>query len=226
MPDQLPSLLSAVVADGFNLQQWQAGSILGAMVGAALTKLMHNRLEAARAIFLEELRAGEVSLPPSQIDEGVAILCRYLRAAQEGTARRNLRLMAKVIAGQARLGNLWADEFLHDADMIASLRREEIILLATVHQIWASDWLKDKEEGEKVGAAFARASTQLSPSLFRDAEEMEATAASLTRTGLLVSVSLWGPIGYRPTPKLERLVSLAPLSEVLAQEEGGVEAAS
>jgi hypothetical protein len=220
MPDQLPSLLSAVVADGINLHQWQGGGILGAVAGAALANLMRRRLEAARSIFLDELRAGEVSLPPAQIDEGVAIVYRYFRAAQEGAARTNLPLMAKVVASQAHLGDLSADEFLHDADMIATLRRDEIILLATLYQVWTSDWLQEQEEGARPGAAFARARAQLTPSLFHEADEMEATAASLVRTGLLVSVSLYGAIGYRPTPKLRRLVSLAPLSEVLAQEEG------
>jgi len=41
--------------------------------------------------------------------------------------------MAKVIAGQAHRGNLLADEFLYHADMLASLRREGVLVLGTLY---------------------------------------------------------------------------------------------
>jgi len=218
MLDQLPSLLSAVVSDGFSFEQFQSGSVAGFAVSAVLSRLMHRRLEAAQSIFLEELRAGETSLPPAQIDDGVAIVYRYFRAAQEGAARINLRLMAKVIAGQARLSNLSADEFLSDADVIAALRRDEIILLATVHRGWTSDRIVQEPEDSRVTAPLRWAEAELVPSVFRDAEDLRATAASIVRTGLLVPLPSWDWTRYAPTPKLARLVSLASFEAALNQE--------
>ena len=218
MLEQVPTLLSAVVADVFALQQFLGGSVAGVAVGTAVYRLLQRRMEQAREIFLEELRRGETTLPPAQIDEAVAIVYRYSRAAQEGAARINLRLMAKAIAGQARLSNLSADEFLRDADVIASLRRDEIFLLAEMHRVWTSDWLKQTEEQKRLSALLQRVEQRLVPSLFRDADDLQATAAAIVRTGLLMTSPVWDGVAYRPTPKLERLVKLAPLDEVLAQE--------
>jgi hypothetical protein len=66
-------------------------------------------------------------------DDAAAFLLRYLRAAQEGAARLNLRLMARVVVGKAHAGEpLYADEFLRYADTLASLARNEVVLLGAL----------------------------------------------------------------------------------------------
>jgi hypothetical protein len=157
-------------------------------------------------------------LPPAQIDEGVAIVYRYLRAATEGPARLNLRLMAQVIAGKAHLSALSADEFLHEADMIASLRREEIMLLAKLHAAWHSDWLQENEPSVQFEAAMRWAAAELVPQVFGNREEVEATAGGIVRTGLLKVMPGIGSSTYAPTPLLDRLVTLAPLEAALERE--------
>lgn len=218
MLEQMPTLLSAVVADVFALHQLPGGSVAGIAVGTAVSRLLRRRVERAREIFLEELRHGETTLPPDQIDEGVAIVYRYFRAAQEGAARINLRLMAQAIAGRARLSNLSADEFLRDADMIASLRRDEIILLAEMHRVWTSDWFKQMPEEKRYDALRTGVEQRLVPSLFKNSHDLRTTAAAVVRTGLVMTSTLWDGGAYRPTSKMERFVELAPLDEALAQE--------
>jgi hypothetical protein len=61
-----------------------------------------------------------------------------MRAAREGTARLNLRLLAKAIAGKLRVGSLVADEFLQYAEALASLSRDEIIVIGTMYKMWAA----------------------------------------------------------------------------------------
>jgi hypothetical protein len=63
---------------------------------------------------------------------GSAIIAPVCRRRASGRKRVNLSLMAKVIAGQAHRGNLLADEFLYPADMLASLRREGVLVLGTL----------------------------------------------------------------------------------------------
>jgi hypothetical protein len=48
---------------------------------------------------------------------------KYLTAAREATARRNLRLMARIVRGQAATRALDAEEFLRLSSMIAALKR-------------------------------------------------------------------------------------------------------
>src|SRR5712692_6521403 len=64
--------------------------------------------------------------------EAVAETPANLRAAQEGAARLNLRLLAKVIAGQFQAGRLVADEFLHHAERLALLSRDEVVVIGMI----------------------------------------------------------------------------------------------
>ena len=87
MTEHLPSLMSAVLSDWFTYSSLQGGAAGGWAAGAVIRQFMRRRLEQTRDILLDELRSGEKRLPPTQIDEGIAIICRYFRAAQEGAAR-------------------------------------------------------------------------------------------------------------------------------------------
>jgi len=209
MLEQLPSLLSAIVGDGFTLANAEGGGLVGFAASRLITTLLARRGEAGRSILIQELRHGERSMTSVEIEDSVAVVYRYLRAAQEGTARLNLRLMAKVIAGRARLGNLVADEFLADAEIIASLRRNEIILLATMYQASIATDLGDPE---------AWAEKKLVPEPFLTKDELRATKAAVVRTGLIETASGYSSIGYTLTPLLDRLISLADIEAALRTE--------
>jgi len=201
-----------------SLASQPGGALVGFAFSSALSALMERRTATAREILLKELRLGEKRLPPAQIDEGVAIVYRYFRAAQEGAARLNLRLMAQTVAGQARLESLSADEFLRDADMIASLRREEVFLLAKLFHAWNSDWLSKEQEGFQMKSAMAWVAAELVPSVFHDRDEVDATAAAITRTGLLKIMPAIGASVYMPTVLLNKLMSKCDLEAALKKE--------
>jgi hypothetical protein len=166
----------------------------------------------ARDILLDEIRSGTKTLGDAEVEEAAAIFYRYMRAAQEGGARLNLRLMAKVIAGQAHRGNLLADEFLYYADMLASLRREEILALGTLYRHWKSDARVDA-----AGAALSGAKAELIPKVFRDNEEFLATLGAAARTGLVTYISGFDRV-YMVSPLMDRLYALAPFEEALKAE--------
>ena len=116
--------LSALVSDVLSI----AGIPGGAFLEDVTKRLIDRRIKQAREILLEEIRRGEKHISQAgDEDEFAAILFRYQRAAIEGTARLNLRLLAAVAAGQGARTGFAADEFLAWADVLATLRREELI---------------------------------------------------------------------------------------------------
>jgi hypothetical protein len=195
-------------------------SIPGAgIAGAGLQKLLGRRAQVARDILMDELRRGNVT-PATMVleDDAAAFIFRYIRAAEEGTARLNLRLMAQVIAGQHQHPTLTADEFLYHASIVASLRREEIILLGTVLR----HWLANGHELDGVvrnRSALQAAKAALIPSHFLNDDELTATMAAITRTGLLVPGSAFGSIAYNVSPLLERLNALASFETAIRNED-------
>jgi hypothetical protein len=130
----LPEIISAFVTDAFELTGTHGGSVAGVAVG----RWFRGRAEQARDILFEELRQANVSeAHAASEDDAIAVIVRYLRAAREGAARLNLRLLAKVIVGQIQLGRLVADDFLQYAEALASLSRDEIVVIGTMYKLWS-----------------------------------------------------------------------------------------
>ena len=219
MSDKLPILLSGIVADAMTGFASGGAGTTGAVAGIILSELLHKRLETARDVLLDELRSGDKKLAEaSEVDEIVAILERYARAAREGAARLNLRLMAKVIAGQAHRGNLIADEFLYYADILASLRQEEIILIATLHRQRYSTEVAETDGGARAYKAQTLTRDKLVPGLFPSEKQFMATLGSTTRTGLVIGSSAIGTMVYQTSPLMDTLETLAPFREALEAE--------
>ncbi len=210
MTNRLPAVFGAVLGDILAACQLPGGNLAGMTAEALLRHFLKDRLEAAHAILIAEVRRGSRDITDPEIEEAVSIAYRYIRAAREGTARRNLRLMARVIAGQMEFGALVADEFLRHADTLASLRREEVILLATVCRNLTKPDVPDEEK--RYGKTFISAGPELIPNLFPTADDFSAAAAALTRTGYLVPhPAMGGGTNYGIGSALERLNRLARL---------------
>lgn len=212
----------AALVDDFLSARGLAG---GAMLSEAMRRWVARRLDHARAIWLEEMRRGKRDIVDvGQQDEAAAILFRYQRAAIEGTARLNLRLMASIAAGQSERGRFDADEFLAWSDSIATLRREELILLAEMHRAERGPpaaTLTPRERDlwvpEGKWEAVHRA---VVPDPFRDAEEVRAAAAAALRSGLVMAVSgsSDSPVTYVTTSRLTRLIDLASIEDALGRD--------
>lgn len=222
MSDKLPALLSGVVADAMTGFASGGAATGGAVAGIALSKLFEKRLKTARDILTEQLRRGDKTLNDvADLEEAVAVTYRYARAAQEGAARLNLRLMAKVIAGQAHLGNLVADDFLYYADLLASLRREEVILIATIHR-HKKDFMEQTGKSDKevaLAEIWPNVEADLIPVLFEDKENLLATATAASRTGLLTVGQSYGGFGkFSTSPLMNRLGHLVDFEDALREE--------
>lgn len=131
----LPEIIGAFISDAFEL----TGSHGGSVAGLAIGRFFRRRAEQARDILFEELSLVNISeAQAASEDDAIAVIVRYLRAAREGAARLNLRLLAKAIAGRLQSGRLVADEFLQYAEALASLSRDEIVLIGTMYNLWSS----------------------------------------------------------------------------------------
>ncbi len=221
MTKMVPQLFSGFMADVVTAFASHGAGTISAVGGVAIQKLMERRLNDARDILLDEVRSGDLNLSIARdLGESVAIGFRYARAAQEGTARLNLRLLAQVISGQAHLGNLVADEFLYWSDILASLRREEVILVATLHQC-----IERIDSGDERGVIIQEPNTwkcareKLVPHLFESEELMRSVAGAVTRTGLLVSGrTMDGAETVIPSPLLDKVLKLCDFEAALEKE--------
>lgn len=105
--------------------------------GAAIGKMISKRHNLLREVIRSELRQG--NFENIDQDELVSIFFRLIRDAEEGVARNNLRLMARIIKGMAEKGALKAPSFMKYANVLASLTEDEIKVLAVMAQLnWAT----------------------------------------------------------------------------------------
>ena len=87
----LPELLGGIISDGLGELRVPGGTVFGEVIKSYLSR----RAEAARDVLFDELRRGKVLPERISVDDAViGVIHRYLRAAQEGSARINLRLLA------------------------------------------------------------------------------------------------------------------------------------
>ncbi len=204
-----------LAAKGFALP-----STTGAVGLLTLGGLMRKRTEVARLILLEEIRHGQSQLEFGDKDEAAAILYRYVRAAEEGAARRNLRLLAAVISGRASGPGLYADDFLRWADVLSGLRYEEILVLSVIQQMNARepDGLSHKSPLTKFWNDCLDA---LKENHRMEATQASAYAASLMRTGMVTPVSddFFSGIVFTYTHLFIELTSLMAIEGVLSREQ-------
>jgi len=231
MLDIFTNVLPAVLSDALNSQGYAAAGSLGATVYWGLAKLQKKRLERLRDILTEEVGDGLKDIEDAaEQDELIAIIHRILRATLEGTAKTNLRLLARIIAGQKASGTLKADEFLYYADIIASLKHEEIVLLGVLDRTFANTFENEQEyiAAENLDKAQMSATDKqkvviadlISCGAFEDEDTFWAVAEALTRTGLVVIRTVFkGRTLVRLTPLFNKLKKLASFENLFDEKD-------
>ena len=208
----LPEVLGALLSDGLSAVGFPGAST----AGEAVKGYLHRRSDQARAILFDEIkRAGVTPERAATQDEDVAVIYRYLRASWEGSARINLRLLAKAIAGKLRSSTLVADEFFIYADALASLSRDEIILIASMYDAYKatggavrpndepSPWLERVKEFEAKGWTKTKTT---------------ATAGRCLRSGFVIANSAWGGLVFEISSMLIDLCKTVDFTDALHSE--------
>lgn len=106
--------------------------------------VLEKRRVMALNILLKEIRHGDFSNADS--DETVSVIARYLRDAQEGAAKNNLKMLAKTINGMADEEKLVALTFNRYASVISALTQKEIELLGFMAREEAYDYLSHQKK--------------------------------------------------------------------------------
>ncbi|PWK33470.1 hypothetical protein [Cupriavidus plantarum] len=227
-----PTVLVKWMSEGALSVGFAQANYVGAVAEAALSRFMRRRVEAARDILQEEIRRGtKRPMQATSEEEGAAIVYRYMRASQEGAARLNLRLLAQAMAGSVGDAPLVADQFLYFAELLAPLRRDELILLGRMcrHADELKSWELDMPDLKRMfppqsHSRYAAIGVELVPSVFPDGLSFAAAAASLVRTGLIAPQYSNAYGGSRPphyvvTPRLRELMRLIDIEAALDTEE-------
>jgi hypothetical protein len=128
------------------------------------------------------------------------MMMRFSKAAEEGTARQNLKLLAQVIVGLKRNRTFEFDKFQACANVLETLTRDEILFLGRMYRFYTDN----PEEKKNDYRAFLNS---LSGTF--EIRQAEALAAALTRTGMLLPISAMGGTNYAPAPRLFEICELA-----------------
>jgi len=178
----------------------------GTIALQTLTAARARRVEAAREIALAEISESRVALLLRECpDDLFSMLSRYGRAAIEGAARDNLRLMARVISGFNVQAPMYASEFLALVDLLATLTPSEIQLLAIYVLVDAETPIPLESREVEV---FRRVRVRAVPAVYSTEMEFKATCAAIGRTGMLLNNGAFDGGAYVATPRLAQLESL------------------
>jgi hypothetical protein len=212
----LPELFGAIATEGVGFIK-TAGVTAGR---AALAAYLRKRADAARDILFDELRNG--GIPPEKVateDDGIAVIHGFMRAAWEGKARVNLRLLAKAITGQLQKGGLVADEFFLYAESLAGLSRDEIILIATVYRHnKRQPKIHESDMGEEEKIAPWSNTLAEVETFGWEKDKASGVAGRCLRSGLLIAVSAWDRIAYKVSPMLIDLCKTVDFEDALRRE--------
>lgn len=212
---QVPELVGAMISDGLQLLDFLGGSTSGAAASVALKAFLQRKTSAGREILFDEVGRGNI-LPPQAAaqDDMIAVSYHYFRTACSGTARVNLRLMAKAIAGRLATSNLVADEFLAHVDALAALSRDEIVFIATMYRIKRQRSEVDEEDNDDLWHPTVEELGRIGWSLDR----VRVAASRAQRSGYVLAASAWGGLLFQLSPLLLDLCATVDFYDALRRE--------
>ena len=157
-------------------------------------------------------------------DQFVAIVYRYERAALEGASLLNLKILAKIMRGQASEGSVFSSEFNEFAEVIATLKTKEIVYLGTLIRFHKEKTLVPIEIGNEFYGIDQSVGILMSKELigtthFPESRDLASCEASLQRTAFIYpSLRLMsGETIFSPTSDLERLADLVEFEELFEE---------
>jgi hypothetical protein len=171
--------------------------------------LLDKKRREATEILISEMsngHHGHINFDEHDVDPLIDIILRFSKAVADGAAKENLRLLAQVIAGLKKKKALEGDKFQRWCGILENLTRDELLVIGIGYSI------RKKIETDKTidpGSFGPQLQYRLDQAGYTR-EESRALFASVSRTGLLVPVSI-PALQYVSTPWLEQLGELANL---------------
>jgi hypothetical protein len=200
---------TAIVGDVFSALQVPGSGFFGKLGD----KYLERKQREAAEILIEEVSKGspeQINFSNSDADPLIDIIYRFAKAAADGAARENLRLLAQVIAGLKRNKALEPDKFRKWANILEQLTRDELMVVGKAISIRRK---MAAEVAEGVASRQEEFSNRLKSELSASGYQsfvIDPLCASLIRTGLLLPATGYGGVMvYLPTSWLDELGTLA-----------------
>lgn len=119
----------------------------------AWDQIVEEKVKRARDIIVQEIEEGDFKNIPQ--DELVSIIHRYLQASINGTAKLNLRILAKLIKGitqnnEALEPGIYARDFNRYSNILADLTYEELQVLATLQKFKIQNEKEQEMSGPQI----------------------------------------------------------------------------
>jgi len=218
----LKTMLPAAMGDALTVQGIPAAGVAAASFAYALNALVPKRMKSASDIWVQIVGRDWGALSEEQEEELASIVDTFLQIARKGTAKANLRLLARIISGQKAAKALKADEFMYYAEIIASLRHEEIVLLGTMkHQTEITEKRGGITVSEKTPKILIdimlNTKGELVPQVFKTDIDFWATARALARTGFIYeeTAGIRGSV-WSLTSVFNKVYVLVPMYDLLS----------
>jgi hypothetical protein len=180
-------------------------------INLALGHLFKKRELAGFKILEEEFKSGETHPCIVDPESFAGMAYRYNRAVCEGTARVNLRTIARLMAHITSHDDIVVDEFIYYADVLASLRREELVFLVKLHQTTTA------APGSQSTQIWKALLNSVVPSPFNSKDYVTSLAQSVSRSGFVIPT---GDIGnsYKLSPIGQKIIPLTKCEAALEKE--------
>lgn len=188
-----------------------AGKALTTAATAALkksmTELLVKRDNETIQVLHEALQKGKMSINDFPDSDVAAKVYKLLCSGRQGAARENLKLLSNLIAGRGDKKPFDANEFLQWADVIAALRREEVLILSVLHL----EATKINYQLDFESRIWVECVALLDERYGMGKDAVDTHGAALLRTGLIRFgiMTMDGSMHYLPTKQLERIAELA-----------------
>jgi hypothetical protein len=204
---------TAIVGDVLSTLQIPGSGIFGKFGD----KYLERKQKEAAEILIEEVAKGSpepINFAESDVNPLIEIIYRFSKAAADGAARENLRLLAQVIVGLKRNKALQPDKFRKWANTLEQLTRDELMVIGKAIAI-KREFDTGSLQFNVPGDFWKNLRSALETSGYQPGE-IEPLCASLSRTGLLLPASAYGGMIYMPTPWLTELATLADVEGIAA----------
>lgn len=195
--------------------------VLGIPAGAGMglfSAFIQKKLDQARDILLEEIAVNQLDPLHAAQDDAIAIIYRYMLAVRDGAARRNLRLLARVVCGLGQRDRLFADEFNKYAEALSRLSRDEILVVGTLH-VFKKCVRKLNPEKHIIANYWPYVLERLVPDEFPTNEHVLGICCSAQRSGLVVNgIDFDSTAYYGASPFMDEVAELVDFQDVLRRE--------
>lgn len=199
--DSVSNIVIAGLAIGFPIT-----AVVAVAAKEVVSRYLADNTEKAREILIRELQHADSCdelLKVMEKDSLIVRVARYHHAALIGAAHTNLRILARLVIHGDGTRAIAPDDFLYLAQVIESLRHDELVVLASF--IRARQRRQNLDESEAGDCLWEDVRSDLSDEY--SGLELGGLANALLRTGFLYADTdnSFGSGGWYVTPLLMRL---------------------